>query len=64
MELAASAGFVDQIVDIVDTGKTLRENNLITLDKIADVSTRIITNKGIMKSKWDQLNPLLSQLAQ
>lgn len=64
VELAASAGFVDQIVDIVDTGKTLRENNLITLDKIADVSTRIITNKGIMKSKWDQLNPLLSQLAQ
>lgn len=62
VELAASAGFVEQIVDIVDTGKTLKDNNLITLDKIADVTTRIIANKGIMKSKWDKISPLLNKL--
>ncbi len=62
VELAASAGFVDQIVDIVDTGKTLEDNNLITLDKIADITTRIIANKGVMKSKWDSISPLLKKL--
>ncbi len=63
VELAAAAGFVDQIVDIVDTGKTLKDNNLVQLDKIADVTTRIISNKGVMKSKWESISPLLNQLA-
>lgn len=63
VELAASAGFVDQIVDIVDTGKTLKDNNLVQLDKIADVTTRIIANKGVMKSKWETISPLLDKLA-
>ena len=62
VELAAKSGFVEHIVDIVDTGRTLKENNLVPLRKIADVSTRIIVNKGIMKSKWREINPLAKKL--
>ena len=62
VELAAKSGFVEHIVDIVDTGRTLQENNLVPLRKITDVSTRIIVNKGIMKSKWREINPLAKKL--
>lgn len=62
VELAASAGFVDHIVDIVDTGKTLKENNLVPLEKIADVTTRVIINKGIMKTKWRSISLLANKL--
>ena len=62
VELAAATGFADQIVDIVDTGRTLKDNNLIPLEKITDVSTRLIINKGALKSKWREINPLLKSL--
>lgn len=64
IELAASAGFVEQIVDIVDTGKTLKENDMTPLAKVTDCSTRLIINKGIMKSKWKQIVPVVDCLVQ
>ena len=62
VELAASSGFVDHIIDIVDTGKTLKENKLFPVEKIANVSTRLIINKDIMKSKWHSISPLADSL--
>ena len=51
MELAPIVGLADCIVDLVDTGKTLKANGLETLAHIADISARLIVNKAAMKMK-------------
>jgi len=49
MELAPIVGLADKIVDVVDTGNTLKANGLIPMDHIADISSRLIVNKAAMK---------------
>jgi ATP phosphoribosyltransferase len=51
MELAPIVGLADYIVDLVDTGNTLRANGLEPLEHIADISSRLIVNKASMKMK-------------
>ena len=51
MELAPLVGLADRIVDVVDTGNTLRANNLVPLEHIADISSRLVVNKASMKMK-------------
>ena len=51
MELAPILGLADQIVDLVDTGKTLEANGLVPYERIADISSRLIVNKASMKLK-------------
>ena len=51
MELAPILGLADQIVDLVDTGETLKANGLVPLELIADISSRLIVNKAAMKMK-------------
>ena len=63
LELAPIMGLADCIVDIVDTGNTLRANGLEPKDFIADVSTRVIVNKASMKMKHDSIQDLLEKLA-
>ena len=62
MELAPVLGLADYIVDLVDTGKTLKANNLVTLDTIADISSRVIVNKAAMKMKFKSIKPVLDKL--
>ena len=64
MELAPLVGLVDYIVDVVDTGNTLRANGLEPLDVICQVSSRLIVNKASFKRKQAVLNPILTQLEQ
>ncbi len=64
LELAPSMGLADWIVDIVDSGNTLRANGLEPLKLIADISSRIIVNKAAMKIKHRELNGLLASIAQ
>ena len=64
LELAPLMGLADCIVDIVDTGNTLRANGLEPRDHIADVSTRVIVNKASMKMKHTLVQSLLERLAQ
>ena len=64
MELAPLIGLADQIVDIVDTGSTLKANGLEPLEFIADVSTRVIVNKASMKVKRTQIVDLLTRLGE
>ena len=59
MELAPIVGMSDVIVDLVSSGKTLKANNLITLEKIADISSRLIVNQAALKIKRVQLKPLI-----
>lgn len=63
LELAPIMGLADCIVDIVDTGNTLRANGLVPKDFIADVSTRAIVNKASMKLKHKRVQSLLDLLA-
>ena len=63
LELAPIMGLADCIVDIVDTGSTLKANGLEPREHIADVSTRVIVNKAAMKMKHDSNQLLLERLA-
>ena len=63
MELAPLVGLADKIVDVVDTGNTLRANNLEPTELIAYISSRLIVNKGSMKTKHGIINPIIEQLS-
>lgn len=59
MELAPVLNLADEIVDIVDTGNTLKANGLEAREHIADVSSRLIVNKASMKLKHYQIEALI-----
>ncbi|MBN3564463.1 ATP phosphoribosyltransferase [Aliamphritea spongicola] len=63
MELAPIMGLADRIVDIVDTGNTMRANGLVPLEEIAYVSSRLVVGKAAMKMKHRQIQPIIEQLA-
>lgn len=63
MELAPVLGLADQIVDLVDTGNTLKVNGLVEVETITEISARLIVNKGAMKMKSDHIKPLIKKLA-
>ncbi len=62
VELAPILGLADVIVDIVESGKTLKENNLEVLAEISDISTRLIINKVSLKTKSAIIKELISNL--
>lgn len=63
MELAPMMNLADLIVDIVDTGNTLRANGMEPLDEIARISSRLIVNKAAMRSHYRAIQGLVDQLA-
>jgi ATP phosphoribosyltransferase len=63
MELAPIMHLADEIVDIVDTGNTLRANGLEERDFIADISSRLIVNKASMKMKHVQIQTIIDHIA-
>jgi ATP phosphoribosyltransferase len=63
MELAPLTGLADAIVDLVDTGRTLRENGLAAVEEIMPVSARLIVNQAALKTKRAQLQPLIDAFA-
>jgi len=64
MELAPVLGLADQIVDLVDTGNTLKANGLVEVEYIRDISSRLIVNKGAMKMKNDLIKPMIEKLTE
>jgi ATP phosphoribosyltransferase len=64
MELAPLVGLGHYIVDVVDTGNTLRANGLEPLEEICQVSSRLIVNKASFKRKQALLQPILRKLEQ
>lgn len=62
MELAPILGLADEIVDIVDTGNTLKANGLEPRELIENISTRLVVNRASMKMKHQQLNPIIEKL--
>ena len=64
MELAPLVGLADRIVDVVDTGNTLKANGLTPLEHIADISSRLVVNKASMKMKHQRIKALIERIAE
>lgn len=63
MELAPLVGLSDLIVDVVDTGSTLKANGLVPLEHISDISSRLIVNRASMKVRHVRISEILDKLA-
>lgn len=64
MELAPLVGLADKIIDVVDTGNTLRANGLEPQELIAHISSRLVVNPASMKTKHKQIRALMDVLEQ
>ena len=64
MELAPLTGLADAIVDLVSTGSTLRANQLVEVERIMDISARMIVNPAALKLKREAMRGLLDAFAQ
>ena len=62
MELGPMVGLADLIVDVVDTGNTLKANGLKPMDHIADVSSRLVVNKAAMKMKHARISDIIEKI--
>ena len=63
MELAPLVGLADAIVDLVSTGSTLKANDLVEVEQIMTISSRLIVNQASLKTRHAALAPLLERLA-
>jgi ATP phosphoribosyltransferase len=63
MELAPLVGLADAIVDLVSTGNTLRANNLIEVEDIMPISSRLVVNQASLKLKRELIQPVLEAFA-
>ncbi|HET8848732.1 MAG TPA: ATP phosphoribosyltransferase [Marinobacter sp.] len=63
MELAPILNLADEIVDIVDTGNTLKANGLEARELIDHISSRLVVNRASMKMKHSQINPIIDMMA-
>ena len=64
MELAPLVGLADAIVDLVSTGNTLKANDLVAVEDIMPISSRLIVNRAALKTRHTQLQPLLNAFEQ
>lgn len=64
MEIAPLMDLADCIVDIVDTGNTLKANGLVALETIAEISTRLIVNRASMKTRFDEVQSLVARMGE
>ncbi len=64
MELAPLAGLSDRIVDLVNTGKTLKANGLVEVEHIADISAWLVANRASAKMKHKPLKALVEKIRQ
>ncbi len=62
VELAPLIGLAEVIVDIVESGRTLKENGLDVLEVVADISARVVVNRVSMKMKESEIVPMLDAL--
>jgi ATP phosphoribosyltransferase len=62
VELAPIVGLADAIVDIMETGTTLKENGLVVLDEVCDISARMIVNVASMKLKQEEIETLIDKV--
>ncbi len=61
IELAPSLGLAENIVDLVSTGKTLNANGLVEVEKISDISSRLVVNRTAFKTRTNEVSEILSK---
>ena len=61
MELAPSLGLCRRIVDLVSTGRTLEANGLVELERIAEITSRLIVNRSALKTRSATIHPLVTR---
>tara|TARA_S200000501_G_C20736246_1_gene705197 strand:- start:122 stop:811 length:690 start_codon:yes stop_codon:yes gene_type:complete len=61
LEIAPMLGLTKKIVDLVSTGKTLKENGLVEIEKIMDISSYLIANRNISKSRPNEINNIVEK---
>ena len=64
MELAPLVGLADAIVDLVSTGNTLKANDLVAVEDIMPITSRLVVNPGALKMKREAMQPLIDALGQ
>jgi ATP phosphoribosyltransferase len=64
MELAPLAGLAEAIVDLVSSGGTLRANNLVEVEEIMQISSRLVVNQAALKTKRDLIQPVIDSFAE
>ncbi|MDH3694158.1 MAG: ATP phosphoribosyltransferase [Gammaproteobacteria bacterium] len=64
MELAPLAGLADRIVDLVDTGNTLKANGLVEMEQVAQITSRLVANPAAMKLKQPHIGELADAIAE
>ena len=64
MELAPLTGLADAIVDLVSTGNTLKANHLVEVERIMDISSRLVVNQASLKLKQAPIRRLIDAFAQ
>jgi len=62
IELAPLVGLSDRIVDLVSTGETMRQNGLVEVETIAEITTRLIVNRASLKTKNDRISKIIQGL--
>jgi len=63
MELAPLTGLAEAIVDLVSTGNTLKANHLVEVERIMEISSRLVVNQGALKVKREAMRPILDAFA-
>lgn len=62
LELAPLVGLAERIVDLVETGRTLKENGLVEVEEIAKATARLIVNRASLKTKYRRVQALIEQM--
>jgi ATP phosphoribosyltransferase len=63
MELAPLTGLADAIVDLVSTGSTLKANHLIEVERIMEISSRLVVNQAALKLKQNEIRAIVDAFA-
>ena len=63
MELAPLTGMADAIVDLVSTGSTLKANQLVEVERIMDISSRLVVNPAALKLKREPIRAIIDAFA-
>ena len=64
VELAPALGLCSRIVDVVQTGSTLRANRLIEVECIAEVTSRLVVNRAALKTRTEEVGSLVERFRQ
>ena len=64
IELAPALGLCSRIVDLVSTGATLKANGLVEVERIADITSRLVVNRAALKTRHGQISPWIDRIAE